>query len=185
VARCTQVAPLTDASRAKHTLSTHLDQVCSLRTGRHLGRKTPPLFWLAERCREHTLPYLWEQHRQHGRFTHIAYVITHIAYACQLPHRLLPYSQPGVQRCRQLRISDLSKGRQCPRLRGRARSAPACCPVPFLEVLYLCAPLFPNNFDQVRVIAGRPYSEPGDVGTRGVMPKTEYDKIADRVTAKK
>jgi DNA uptake protein ComE-like DNA-binding protein len=36
-----------------------------------------------------------------------------------------------------------------------------------------------------RVIAGRPYSEPGDVVTRRIMPKTEYDKIADRVTAKK
>ncbi len=36
-----------------------------------------------------------------------------------------------------------------------------------------------------RVIAGCPYSEPGDVVTRGIMPKTEYDKIADRVTAKK
>ncbi len=35
-----------------------------------------------------------------------------------------------------------------------------------------------------RVIAGRPYSEPGDVVTRRIMPKTEYDKIADRVTAK-
>jgi competence protein ComEA len=36
-----------------------------------------------------------------------------------------------------------------------------------------------------RVIAGRPYSEPGDVVTRRIMPKTEYDKIADRVTATK
>ncbi len=36
-----------------------------------------------------------------------------------------------------------------------------------------------------RLIAGRPYSEPGDVVTRHIMPKTEYDKIADRVTAKK
>jgi competence protein ComEA len=36
-----------------------------------------------------------------------------------------------------------------------------------------------------RVIAGRPYSKPGDVVTRGVMPKPEYDKIADRVTATK
>jgi competence protein ComEA len=36
-----------------------------------------------------------------------------------------------------------------------------------------------------RVIAGRPYSEPGEVVTRRIMPKTEYDKIADRVTAKK
>ncbi len=35
-----------------------------------------------------------------------------------------------------------------------------------------------------RVIAGRPYAEPGEVVTRRIMPKTEYDKIADRVTAK-
>jgi competence protein ComEA len=36
-----------------------------------------------------------------------------------------------------------------------------------------------------RVIAGRPYREAGDVVRRHIMPKTEYDKIADRVTAKK
>ncbi|MFZ0297972.1 MAG: helix-hairpin-helix domain-containing protein [Candidatus Sulfotelmatobacter sp.] len=36
-----------------------------------------------------------------------------------------------------------------------------------------------------RVIAGRPYTEPGDVVTRRIMPKTEYDKIADHVTTKK
>jgi hypothetical protein len=36
-----------------------------------------------------------------------------------------------------------------------------------------------------RVIVGRPYNEPGEVVTRRIMPKTEYDKIADRVTAKK
>jgi DNA uptake protein ComE-like DNA-binding protein len=36
-----------------------------------------------------------------------------------------------------------------------------------------------------RVIAGRPYSEAGDVVTRRIMPKAEYDKIADRFTAKK
>jgi competence protein ComEA len=36
-----------------------------------------------------------------------------------------------------------------------------------------------------RVIAGRPYNAPGDVVTRRIMPKTEYDKIADLVTAKK
>jgi hypothetical protein len=35
------------------------------------------------------------------------------------------------------------------------------------------------------VIAGRPYNEPGEAMTRRIMPKTEYDKIADRVTAKK
>ena len=36
-----------------------------------------------------------------------------------------------------------------------------------------------------RVIAGRPYSETGDLVTRRIMPKTEYDKIANRLTAKK
>src|ERR1700682_2276923 len=36
-----------------------------------------------------------------------------------------------------------------------------------------------------RVIAGRPYNEPGEVVTRRIMTKTESDKIADRVTAKK
>jgi hypothetical protein len=41
--------------------------------------RQPPLVWLAEGCRQHTLPYLWEQRSQHGRVTHIAYVVTHIA----------------------------------------------------------------------------------------------------------
>ncbi|MFZ0954723.1 MAG: hypothetical protein WAN60_00145 [Candidatus Sulfotelmatobacter sp.] len=36
-----------------------------------------------------------------------------------------------------------------------------------------------------RVIAGRPYSEPHEMVTRHIMPKTEYDKISDRITAKK
>jgi len=36
-----------------------------------------------------------------------------------------------------------------------------------------------------RVIAGRPYNEPGELVTRRILPKIEYDKIADRVTAKK
>jgi DNA uptake protein ComE-like DNA-binding protein len=36
-----------------------------------------------------------------------------------------------------------------------------------------------------RVIAGRPYNEPGEMVTRHIMPKTEYDKISDRVTARK
>lgn len=35
-----------------------------------------------------------------------------------------------------------------------------------------------------RVIAGRPYSEPDDVVTKHILPKAEYDKIADRVTTK-
>lgn len=36
-----------------------------------------------------------------------------------------------------------------------------------------------------RVIAGRPYNEPSELVTRHIMPKTEYDKIADQVTARK
>ena len=36
-----------------------------------------------------------------------------------------------------------------------------------------------------RVISARPYNEPGEVVTRRIMPKAEYDKIADLVTAKK
>lgn len=35
-----------------------------------------------------------------------------------------------------------------------------------------------------RVMAGRPYNEAGDVVRRRIMPKTEYDKIADQVAAK-
>ncbi len=36
-----------------------------------------------------------------------------------------------------------------------------------------------------RVIAKRPYSEPGELVTRHIMPKSEYDKISDRVTVKR
>jgi DNA uptake protein ComE-like DNA-binding protein len=36
-----------------------------------------------------------------------------------------------------------------------------------------------------RVIAARPYSEPEDLVKRRIMTKAEYDKIADRLTAKK
>jgi DNA uptake protein ComE-like DNA-binding protein len=36
-----------------------------------------------------------------------------------------------------------------------------------------------------RVMAGRPYKAPGELVTRHIMPKSEYDKIADQVTAKK
>jgi competence protein ComEA len=36
-----------------------------------------------------------------------------------------------------------------------------------------------------RVITGRPYSEPSEVVTRRIMPKAEFDKIANQVTAKK
>jgi DNA uptake protein ComE-like DNA-binding protein len=35
-----------------------------------------------------------------------------------------------------------------------------------------------------RVIAERPYTKPGELVTRRIVPKTEYDKIADRVTTK-
>src|SRR5205807_9092516 len=36
-----------------------------------------------------------------------------------------------------------------------------------------------------RIIAGRPYDDPKDLVTRRILPKTEYDKISDRLTAKK
>jgi competence protein ComEA len=36
-----------------------------------------------------------------------------------------------------------------------------------------------------RVIAGRPYNEPGELVRRHIMSKPEYDKIADQVNAKK
>jgi competence protein ComEA len=36
-----------------------------------------------------------------------------------------------------------------------------------------------------RMVAGRPYNEPGDLVTRHIMSKSEYDKIADRVTARR
>jgi DNA uptake protein ComE-like DNA-binding protein len=42
-----------------------------------------------------------------------------------------------------------------------------------------------NRAEADRVIAGRPYSEPGELVTRHIMSKPEYDKIADRVTAGK
>lgn len=42
-----------------------------------------------------------------------------------------------------------------------------------------------NSSEADRVIAGRPYSAPSDLVTRRIMSKAEYDKIADRVTAKK
>ena len=35
-----------------------------------------------------------------------------------------------------------------------------------------------------RVIAGRPYDDPGQLVTRRILPQSEYDKIADRLTAK-
>ena len=36
-----------------------------------------------------------------------------------------------------------------------------------------------------RVIAGRPYGDPGELVTRHIMAKSQYDKIAERVTVKK
>ena len=36
-----------------------------------------------------------------------------------------------------------------------------------------------------RIIAGRPYKEPGELVTRHILAKTEYDKISDRIKASK
>ena len=36
-----------------------------------------------------------------------------------------------------------------------------------------------------RVIAGRPYNDPSDLVKRHILPKAEFDKIADQVTARK
>lgn len=36
-----------------------------------------------------------------------------------------------------------------------------------------------------RVIVDRPYNEPGELVTRHVISKAEYDRIADRVTARR
>ena len=36
-----------------------------------------------------------------------------------------------------------------------------------------------------RVIAGRPYNEPDELVTRRIIPKTKYDKISDRIMAKR
>jgi hypothetical protein len=36
-----------------------------------------------------------------------------------------------------------------------------------------------------RVIAARPYDQPSDLVTRHILSKAQYDKISDRVTAKK
>jgi len=35
-----------------------------------------------------------------------------------------------------------------------------------------------------RVIQGRPFKAPGDLLTRHILPRAEYDKISDRITAK-
>jgi DNA uptake protein ComE-like DNA-binding protein len=42
-----------------------------------------------------------------------------------------------------------------------------------------------NEAEAERVIAGRPYNDPGELVTRHIMSKPEYDKIADRVTARR
>jgi len=36
-----------------------------------------------------------------------------------------------------------------------------------------------------RVIAGRPYNEAVDIETRHIVPKAEYDRIADQITARR
>ena len=36
-----------------------------------------------------------------------------------------------------------------------------------------------------RIIAGRPYGDPNELLKRRILPKAEYDKIADQVTVKK
>ena len=36
-----------------------------------------------------------------------------------------------------------------------------------------------------RVLAARPYDDPSDLVTRHILSKPQYDKISDRVTAKK
>ncbi len=36
-----------------------------------------------------------------------------------------------------------------------------------------------------REIAGRPYNDPRELVTRRILPQSKYDKIADRLTAKK
>jgi competence protein ComEA len=36
-----------------------------------------------------------------------------------------------------------------------------------------------------QVIAKRPYDQPGQLVTRHVLPQSKYDKVADRLTAKK
>ncbi len=42
-----------------------------------------------------------------------------------------------------------------------------------------------NGAEAERVIAGRPYNQPDELVQRRILSKTEYDRIADRVTAKR
>jgi competence protein ComEA len=35
------------------------------------------------------------------------------------------------------------------------------------------------------VIAGRPYGDPGELVTHRILPRSNYDQVADRLTAKK
>jgi DNA uptake protein ComE-like DNA-binding protein len=42
-----------------------------------------------------------------------------------------------------------------------------------------------NAHDADRVIAGRPYDSAGDLETRHIVSKAEYDRIADQVTARR
>ena len=42
-----------------------------------------------------------------------------------------------------------------------------------------------NSAEAEQVIAGRPYKDPGELMTRHIMSKAEYDRISDRVTAKR
>jgi DNA uptake protein ComE-like DNA-binding protein len=42
-----------------------------------------------------------------------------------------------------------------------------------------------SGAEAARIIAARPYDEPSDLVRRHIMSKAEYDKISDRVTAKK
>src|SRR5713101_4339040 len=61
------------------------------------------------------------------------------------PHRLWPYSPPGAQRCMQSRISDLLKGQQDSRLRGRGRSGPAYCLIPSWRFCVSGLPYLPTS----------------------------------------
>ncbi len=37
----------------------------------------------------------------------------------------------------------------------------------------------------IALMEGRPYNQPSDLLTKKILPKTEYDKISDRITVKK